>query len=99
MKKVFLAICHILISIFTFGQVDLSHIKDSILKEGKKLYRSEFASWYGTDIFLENYKGQRNNIGGYFSYADNENEVCVFFSNEDSPKVLGTITFDKKNTG
>ena len=27
-----------------------------IVEEGKLLYRSEMASWYGTDLFLANYK-------------------------------------------
>jgi len=64
-----------------------------IVDEGKLLYKSEMASWYGTDIFLENYK-QRENIGGYFSYTENEASKCIFFSKSDNPKVIGTISFD-----
>ena len=51
------------------------------------------ASWYGTDLFLENYKN-RDNIGGYFSYTDNDISKCIFFSKADNPKVIGTISFD-----
>lgn len=51
------------------------------------------ASWYGTDLFLENYK-DRANVGGYFSYSENEVAKCVFFSKADKPKVIGTISFD-----
>jgi hypothetical protein len=51
------------------------------------------ASWYGTDIFVENYK-ERANIGGYFSYTENETSKCIFFSKADTPKVIGTISFD-----
>jgi hypothetical protein len=45
----------------------------SIVDEGKLLYHSEMASWYGTDVFLDNYKS-RENIGGYISYMDNKLE-------------------------
>ncbi|MBK8496279.1 MAG: hypothetical protein IPL50_15680 [Chitinophagaceae bacterium] len=47
-----------------------------IVDEGKRLYRSEMASWYGTDVFLEVYKDQ-SNIGGYFSYEDAGNYKCI----------------------
>jgi len=67
----------------------------AIEAEGKAMYRSEMASWYGTDIFLEKFKDQRDNIGGYFSYVTANNMAnCVFFSKEEKPKVLATITFD-----
>lgn len=64
-----------------------------IVAEGKLLYKSEMASWYGTDLFLENYKN-RQNIGGYFSYTENETTKCIFFSKSDNPKVIGVISFD-----
>lgn len=64
-----------------------------IVAEGKLLYRSEMASWYGTDLFIENHK-ETENIGGYFSYLDNETAICIFFSKSDKPKVIGTISFD-----
>jgi hypothetical protein len=64
-----------------------------IVAEGKLLYKSEMASWYGTDLFLENYKNTQN-IGGYFSYTENEVSKCVFFSKSDNPKVIGSISFD-----
>jgi len=65
-----------------------------IVEEGKLLYRSEMASWYGTDLFLENYK-DRENIGGYFSYTEDDISKCIFFSKAENPMVLGTISFDK----
>lgn len=76
-----------------FGQKNLNEKTESILAEGKLLYKSEMASWYGTDLFLEKYK-QRENIGGYFSYNENEVIKCVFFSKTDIPEVIGTISFD-----
>ncbi|ANQ49488.1 hypothetical protein KMW28_05450 [Flammeovirga yaeyamensis] len=50
----------ILLSIFSinaFGQKDLTKTATHIEKEGKLLYRSEMASWHGTDLFL----GQHQN--------------------------------------
>ncbi|MRG45747.1 hypothetical protein GFS24_11510 [Chitinophaga sp. SYP-B3965] len=72
------------ITSLAFGQTD------SIVQEGKLLYKSEMASWNGTDIFLENFKDEQGNIGGYLSYNNN----CIFFSKDSIPKVLATISFD-----
>ena len=76
-----------------FGQINPTEEAQPIVAEGKLLYKSEMASWYGTDLFLEKNKGKEN-IGGYFSYTDNENSKCIFFSKVDKPKVIGTISFD-----
>ena len=81
------------ISLSTFAQNDLQTQKQAIVDEGKRLYKSEMASWYGTDLFLGNYKS-RANVGGYFSYTKDEISKCVFFSKTDKPKVIGTISFD-----
>ena len=94
MKKGFSLIFFLGICTYTFGQINTIQIADSITKEGKKLYMSEFASWYGSDIFLEVFKDDVNNIGGYFSYSDKSNHNCVFFSKGVNPQVLGTIIFD-----
>jgi len=83
----------ILLSISCLGQVDRSYIADSISNEGKRLYESEMTSWYGTDVFLEKFKEESENIGGYFSYKDGESFKCLFFSKGDKPNVLGVITF------
>ncbi|MBC6989275.1 hypothetical protein [Hymenobacter sp. BT491] len=76
--------------VFSQGNKDIINIK----KEGKYLYRSEMASWLGSDIFTEKFKEQQENIGGYFSYPDNERTNCVFFSKDTVPKVIATISFD-----
>ncbi|MBL0063424.1 MAG: hypothetical protein IPP38_00045 [Bacteroidetes bacterium] len=68
--------------------------EQSVVDEGKKLYKSEMASWYGTDVFLAKFPDKRESIGGYFSYADGEVEKCLFFSNATAPKVLAIISFD-----
>lgn len=69
---------------------DLEAIAKEIKNEGIKLYRSEMASWYGTDVFLANYKNKEN-IGGYFSYINNNVPVCIFFSKEN--RVIGSVAF------
>jgi hypothetical protein len=97
MKKSLSLIAFSTIYIISVGQVNTMKIADSISKEGKKLYKSEIASWYGTDIFLDRFKDEANNIGGYFSYRDKSNETCLFFSNGDNPQVLGTVSFDSTN--
>ncbi len=68
---------------------------DSIVAEGKALYRSEWASWHGTDIFLEKYKEKQNLLGGYVSYETASNLVNVFYSKGDKPLTMGVITFGK----
>lgn len=71
----------------------LEEVEARIVSEAKKLYQSEMASWYGTDLFLENYS-QKDRIGGYFSYVKNDSALCIFFSRDDQPKVIGEVSFD-----
>lgn len=52
------------------------------------------ASWYGTDIFLKQFADRRSNAGGYFSYLSGDKAVCVFFSNDENPKIIASIAFD-----
>lgn len=91
--KMGLTIILLLCAINTFAQKNPTEEAQPIVAEGKLLYKSEMASWYGTDLFLEKYTN-RENIGGYFSYLDNEIAKCIFYSNADNPKVIGTISFD-----
>jgi hypothetical protein len=93
MKNILVLVSLLITSMTLFGQEDLEKISDSIAAEGLRLYKSEMASWYGTDIFLEKHKN-RVNIGGYFSYSDNNIAKCIFFSKGDTSKVIGTISFD-----
>ncbi len=85
----------IFIGITAFGQSNLDKETAKIVDEGKMLYNSEMASWYGTDIFIELYKNSEN-IGGYFSYTENDVPKCIFFSKDKKPKVIGTINFEAK---
>jgi hypothetical protein len=68
--------------------------KTDIETEGKKLYRSEMASWYGSDIFDEKFPEKKEIRGGYFSYTEGDVSKCVFFSKGDSPKAICTVSFD-----
>lgn len=88
-----IAILITFLSINVYAQNSPTEEAQPIVIEGKQLYKSEMASWYGTDLFLEKYK-DRANIGGYFSYSDNGVAKCIFFSKGDNPKVIGTISFD-----
>lgn len=76
-----------------FSQKNPTEEAKPIVAEGKLLYKSEMASWYGTDLFLEKYNN-RENIGGYFSYTEKDISKCIFFSKTDNPKVIGSIAFD-----
>lgn len=91
--KVYCTLVLLIIPFFIFSQNEIEKITSPIIEEGKLLYKSEMASWYGTDIFLEQYK-ERDKIGGYFSYLDKAVAKCIFFSKEEKPKVIGTISFD-----
>jgi hypothetical protein len=79
---------------------DLVRIADSITKEGRILYRSEWASWYGTDIFVAKCAAKKELAGGYLSYNSGTGLTNIFFSKGNSPVVLATITFgyDLKST-
>lgn len=92
MKKL-VSIVLVLLSLSVSAQDNPTQLAQPIVAEGKRLYRSEMASWYGTDLFIAKYKNQKN-IGGYFSYADKDITKCIFFSRTENPKVIGTISFD-----
>ncbi|MCD1118783.1 hypothetical protein [Chryseobacterium turcicum] len=83
------ALFFILFTILFHAQ-SLEKISKEVNDEGIALYRSEMASWYGTDIFKANYE-KMENVGGYFSYIDESVPKCIFFSKEN--KVLATIAF------
>lgn len=92
MKKVLIFI-FALATVPAFGKKNFDKQNREVLEEGTRLYQSEMASWYGTDIFMERFK-DKTKIGGYFSYVENNLAKCLFFSKDEQPKVLGTISFD-----
>lgn len=92
--KVSITLIITLFTFFGYSQNTPTEKAQPIVTEGKLLYKSEMASWYGTDLFLEKYTN-RENIGGYFSYTDKDKTAkCIFFSKSETPKVIGTISFD-----
>ena len=58
MNKAFLLLL-IIISHAAKAQENPTSLAQPIVDEGKRLYRSEMASWHGTDIFLEKIQEQR----------------------------------------
>ncbi len=94
MKKLII----LLITIFSLNHAlaqekDLTKIADSIYNGGMRLYKSEWASWYGTDIFRDKCKNLLPSSGGYLSYDSGAGLVNIFFSKDSIIKVLSTITF------
>lgn len=75
------------------GQLATDSLTNPIVAEGKLLYRSEMASWYGTDLVVQN-SAIRPNIGGYFSYTEAGIATCVFVSKAKQPKVIAAVSFD-----
>ncbi len=81
------------VSLTAYSQtIDLDRKATEIVAEGKLLHRLEMAAWYGSDIFMDNFK-EKDRIGGYFSYIDKNTSKCLFFSKDESPKVLGVVSF------
>jgi hypothetical protein len=58
MRKVLIVILTLAIGTNSYGQ---SKEEKEIIKEGTKLYKTEMASWYGTDIFLAKFSDRREN--------------------------------------
>ncbi len=80
-------------AIMVSGQEDLMELAKPIVAEGKLLYKSEMASWHGTDLLIKEFK-DRSVIGGYFSYTVGDTSRCIFFSKDADPKVIGVAAFD-----
>ncbi len=96
MKKTAVLLILLVCVIRAFAQHErLGHIADSIVTEGTALYHSEWASWYGTDIFVDKCAAKRSLSGGYLSYETNNNLINIFFSKGDDPLVIATISFEK----
>lgn len=84
---------NLVFSISLLAQPSPTEQAEPIVAKGKQLYYSEMTSWYGTDLFLEKYKG-RENIGGYASYSVANSFHCIFVSTAETPVVIGEIIFD-----
>lgn len=92
MRKLMLIMC-LLIQVAAQSQQNLAEKAAPVVAEGKRLYRSEMASWYGTDLFMEQYQ-DKEKIGGYFSYGYGDSARCIFVSKGADQIVIGEISFD-----
>ncbi len=95
MRKIF-----VLITLFAATKAtakkDLNKIAAEIVAEATILYRSEMASWYGTDLLqARNIPDITSKLGGYFSYPDGEDTKCVFYTRGERPMIFATIMFDE----
>lgn len=91
-KYIFL-ICFIALTGISLSAQNLDKLSKPIMEEAMKLYKSEMASWYGTDIFMSEYT-DKERIGGYISYSKDNENICVFYSKDEIPVVIATIRFD-----
>lgn len=89
MRNLLFASLLLCISINSFSQK-----QEEILEEAERLYKSEMASWYGTDLFLEKLPQKREKAGAYLSYVTGDTAICIFFSKGDKPKVVASFHFD-----
>ncbi|QNR85057.1 hypothetical protein H9N25_00665 [Pedobacter riviphilus] len=95
MKKLLTLITlFILVQNATAQKNALRLIADSINAEGETLYRSEWASGHGTQIFTSSFGGKKRLSGGYFSYETKREMTTIFFSKNNDPVVLATVKFD-----
>lgn len=95
-KKTIVAFVFLISVVRVFAQHErLDQITDSITNEGKALYRSEWTSWYGTDIFTAKCPEKKDLSGGYFSYETSDRLTNIFYSKGDAPVVLASISFGK----
>lgn len=89
-------ILSILVSCFfvlqTFAQHDPK--VDSIIREGRLLFRTEMANWRGSDVLFKRFPLKSTETGGYFSYAEGKQIKSVFFSEGRKPRPLAVISFD-----
>jgi hypothetical protein len=95
--KNYLFLLILLASLPTFAQKKEQIETDKRVAEGFRIYRSEMASWYGSDLFVAKYP-EPEASGGYVSYEDTlAGETvakCVFISKEVAPVAIATFTFD-----
>ena len=94
MTKLFLAALFTFTGATAHAQVDLPDEAQEAVRVGKLLYRTEMASWYGSDVFMERFPGRLDSSGGYFSYPNGDHTTCIFFTRDEEPRSLGRFSFD-----
>ena len=94
MRKLTISCVLLLFAVRALAQhKNTQRLTDNIVNEGKALFRSEWASWYGSDIFLAQCKEKRALVGGYISYETPTGLNNVFFSKGGDPVALATTSF------
>lgn len=71
---------------------DFHELTEPVVAEGKLLYKSEMASWQGTDLFMAKYQN-KGRAGGYLSYSEAGKNFCIFYSNDEIPLVIASFEF------
>lgn len=78
-----------------FAQDELPREAAEALRIGRLLYRSEFASWNASDLFMERFAHKRGPDGGYLSYAHGDSTTCLFFGGSTEPHTVVRFTYDR----
>jgi hypothetical protein len=94
MRILVVVACALMGGQYSYAQYEV----DQLLTEGRKLYYSEKAAWHGTDIFVSQLPEKMDAAGGYFTYQEEQAIRCLFYSNDERPRVIATITFDSTFT-
>lgn len=84
----------LLLTIFCPTSLFSQHNEKEIMEQGKLLYKSEKASWQGTDMFLDRFPEKSKLAGGYFSYTEKDRNICVFYDRDTVPKTVAVFSFD-----
>ena len=77
------------------AQTAFDSVKISVMEEGKRLYFSELASWYATEILKSKHKAIAKKTGGGFSYQNNDEIISVFYNRDEEPKIIFSVRFNQ----
>lgn len=92
MKQV-ISIIFLFLTLQVSAQDSLSKKISETISLGTKLYRLEKSNWYAVSVYAASPEN-RNNVGGYFSYMQKDSTMCVFFSRDQDPHIIATVSFD-----
>lgn len=79
MKKLTLLFIYFTLSIPILSQNKIDDQTSAIVTEGKQLYRSELASWYGTDLFFEKLNDKKLKLLAIFPIPKKVSQSVYFF--------------------
>jgi len=85
----------IIVALVINVQAQKNATEQAIVDEGIALYKTEMASWHGTDVFRERLPEKMSQSGGYFSYPDEQGGAkCVFYDLQKPPEAFVEMSFD-----